>query len=209
MKIIFMGTPLFAVNILESLATQHEILMVVTQPDQGTKNKPLIPAVKTWALNHHFELRQPPKIATLTEEILSLPVDLIVTAAYGQFIPLKILHHPRFQSINVHGSLLPKYRGGAPIQRAIMNGDKETGISIIRMVKRMDAGPILAQQALPILDSDNQDSLFSKLSELGAKMILRTIEELQNNPLLNKQNKWVRLHNQEKECYSGSSNSIP
>ncbi|MGD9887498.1 MAG: methionyl-tRNA formyltransferase [Bacilli bacterium] len=184
MNIIFMGTPFFAVEILEKLYSNHHILMVVSQPDQGTKNKPLIPPVKTWALEHNLLVRQPEKVSLLEKEILSMPVHLIVTAAYGQFIPLKILNHPLYKSINVHGSLLPKYRGGAPIQRAIMNGESQTGISIIRMVKQMDAGPILAKQVIPILSSDNQDSMFLKLSELGAEMILPVIDKIEANEIV-------------------------
>ncbi|MGD9605219.1 MAG: methionyl-tRNA formyltransferase [Bacilli bacterium] len=179
MKIIFMGTPMFAVKILEKLYSQHEIMMVITQPDQASrKGKLLIPPVKTWAMEHQLLIKQPEKIATITNEILNMPVDLIVTAAYGQFIPQKIIDFPTFRSINVHGSLLPKFRGGAPIQRAIINAEKESGISIIRMVKKMDAGNILAKQTIPILQSDNTDSMFTKLSELGADMILPLIDQL-------------------------------
>lgn len=180
-----MGTPMFAVKILSEINKYHEVLMVITQPDQRiSASKTMVPLVKTWAVEHHLLVKQPENIRDMINEIMSMDVDLIVTAAYGQFIPLQILNHPKYQSINVHGSLLPKYRGGAPIQRAIINGEKETGISIIRMTKKMDAGAILATNAIPILDSDNQDSLFEKLSDLGSKMILPVIEHIKSQNIV-------------------------
>lgn len=180
-----MGTPMFAVKILSEIHKYHEVLMVITQPDQRiSASKTMVPLVKTWAVEHHLLVKQPENIRDMINEIMSMDVDLIVTAAYGQFIPLQILNHPKYQSINVHGSLLPKYRGGAPIQRAIINGDAETGISIIRMTKKMDAGAILAANAIPILDSDNQDSLFEKLSDLGSKMILPVIEQIKSQNIV-------------------------
>lgn len=181
MKIIFMGTPNFAVPILERIASKHEILLVVTQPDQYHKRKRtyLPTPVKEWALVNRLEVFQPEKIKQGVDKILSYDVDLIVTAAYGQFIPKVILEHPKYRSINVHGSLLPKYRGGAPIQRAIINGEEKTGISIIYMESKMDAGDILKMAEIPILDIDNQDTMFEKLSYLGRDLILDIIDDIE------------------------------
>lgn len=181
MKIIFMGTPNFAVPILERISSKHEVLLVVTQPDQYHKRKRtyLSTPVKEWALANGLEVFQPEKIKQGVDKLLSYDVDLIVTAAYGQFIPKVILEHPKYRSINVHGSLLPKYRGGAPIQRAIMNGEEKTGISIIYMESKMDAGDILQMAEIPILDIDNQDTMFEKLSYLGRDLILDVIDDLE------------------------------
>ncbi len=180
-----MGTPLFAVKILEKLNSAHEVVLVVTQPDQFNHRKKqfAFPAVKEWALAHDLRVIQPEKIKTAAEIIQAAEPELIVTAAYGQFIPSGILECPRLKSINVHGSLLPKYRGGAPIQRAIMDGCSETGISVIRMTAKMDAGEILAQKKIPIMDTDNQETIFEKLSALGAEMILPVIEGLKRGDL--------------------------
>ncbi|NLD26543.1 MAG: methionyl-tRNA formyltransferase [Acholeplasmataceae bacterium] len=181
MKIIFMGTPQFAVPILEKIATAHEIILVVTQPDTFIRNKKkwLYSPVKTWALAQDLPVFQPEKIKDEAARILQEEVDLIVTAAYGQFIPKVLLEHPRHKAINVHGSLLPKYRGGAPIQRALINGDTKTGITIMYMSPKMDAGDIISQREIEILKSDNQDRLFERLSQLGSEMILPAIEEIE------------------------------
>lgn len=183
MKIIFMGTPQFAVPIANEILKKHEIVLVVTQPDQyNYKKKSVVYSpVKTWAINNDIPIFQPIKIKQEKEEIFKYDVDLIVTAAYGQIIPVDILHYPRFKSINVHGSLLPKYRGGAPIQRAIMNGDVKTGITIMYMEKKMDAGDIIRVNEIPITEKDNQDSMFEKLSLLGKEMILDVIEDIEND----------------------------
>ncbi|MDD4000670.1 MAG: methionyl-tRNA formyltransferase [Bacilli bacterium] len=181
MKIVFMGTPEFAVPILEKLDSVHEIVLVVAQPDSYNqrKKKYLFSPVKEYALKRNLPLFQPENIKEEKKVILDLEIDLIVTAAYGQFIPKVILNHPRFQAINVHGSLLPKYRGGAPIQRALINGEEKTGISIIYMTAAMDAGDILMKREIPILDFDTADSLFSKLSLLGSEMILEVVSQLE------------------------------
>ena len=191
MKIIFMGTPIFGMKILEALTSKHEIVLVVTQPDQYNKRKKglVAPPVKQWALDNGLEVIQPESIKTEVERIKFLDVDLIVTAAYGQFIPTKILNHPRYKSINVHGSLLPKYRGGAPIQRAIINGEDKTGISIIYMGAKMDAGDIIKKEAIDILEVDTQDTIFEKLSVLGSKLVLEAIDEIEQGTVtLEKQN---------------------
>ncbi|HHX80051.1 MAG TPA: methionyl-tRNA formyltransferase [Acholeplasmataceae bacterium] len=181
MKIVFMGTPEFAVPILEKIQSQHEVILAVTQPDtyNQRKRKIIYSPVKEFALKHGLPLFQPESIKTEKEKILNLEVDLIVTAAYGQFVPKVLLEHPRYKAINVHGSLLPKYRGGAPIQRAIMNGEETTGISIIYMTPKMDAGDIIMKREIPILDEDTSDTMFEKLSSLGSEMILEAICSLE------------------------------
>lgn len=185
MNVIFMGTPEFAVPILEEIKKVHNITLVVTQPDTfNIKKKEMVyNPVKKWALNNNIEIFQPEKIKLDYEKILSTPCDIIVTAAFGQIIGEEVLNYPRLKAINVHGSLLPKHRGGAPIQRAIINGDAVTGITIMYMEKRMDAGDILLQAELPILDSDNQDTVFNKLSLLGASLINDVIEKLDKNEI--------------------------
>lgn len=180
MKIIFMGTPDFAVRILDEINKHFEVILVVTQPDTYNYKKKTYEysKVKSYAIEHNLKVFQPENIKNEVDYFLGLDVDLIVTAAYGQFIPKKILDHPKYRAINVHGSILPKYRGGAPIQRAIMNGEVETGITIMYMDKRMDAGDILRIEKIPILEEDTQDSMFEKLSILGSRMIVDVINEL-------------------------------
>lgn len=176
-----MGTPQFAVPILAEIAKVHDVILVVTQPDQYhfRRKEIVFSPVKEWAVAHQYPVFQPVKIRQEYQPILDLEADLIVTAAYGQFVGENVLQHPRYKAINVHGSLLPKYRGGAPIQRALMNGDDKTGITMIYMAKKMDAGDILAQQEIDILDCDNQDTLFAKLSDLAATMINAVLVDLE------------------------------
>src|SRR5690606_27150774 len=188
MKIIFMGTPDFAVRILDEINKNFEVVLVVTQPDTYNyrKKKYEYSPVKFYALEHNLEIFQPESIKKEADYILGLDVDLIVTAAYGQFVPKKILDHPKYRAINVHGSILPKYRGGAPIQRAIINGDAETGITIMYMDRRMDAGDILRIEKIPILDEDTQDTMFEKLSILGSKMIVDVINDLRMGKIIDR-----------------------
>ena len=185
MKIIFMGTPDFAVPILERIACCHEVVLVVTQPDTySPRKRRFLPSpVKEFALVKGLALLQPESIKKEAEAIMSRPCDLIVTAAYGQFVPKRLLEFPKYGAINVHGSLLPKYRGGAPIQRALMNGEEKTGISIIYMTPKMDAGDILMQREIAISEADDADSLFRKLSLLGSEMILEAIEGLEKGTI--------------------------
>ncbi|MBO4667979.1 MAG: methionyl-tRNA formyltransferase [Bacilli bacterium] len=185
MNVIFMGTPEFSVPILDEISKKHNISLVVTQPDTyNIKKKEMVYSpVKKWALDHDVKVFQPEKIRLDYDTIINTPCDIIVTAAYGQIVPTAVLDYPRLKAINVHGSLLPKYRGGAPIQRAIINGDKETGITIMYMAPKMDAGDILYQEKLPILDSDIQDTIFSKLSLLAASFINDVIDKLDKGEL--------------------------
>lgn len=182
MKIIFMGTPKFSVPILEKILEKHEVVLVVTQPDTYNHRKKMdvYSPVKECAIKNNLKIFQPISIKEEKDIILNTECDLIVTSAYGQFIPEVILKHPKYNSINVHASLLPKHRGGAPIQRALINGDEKTGISIMYMEKKMDAGDIISQKELQILDSDNQDILFSRLSDLACEMILDAISDIEN-----------------------------
>ena len=181
MKIIFMGTHQFAVKILEKILEKHEVVLVVTQPDSYVGRKKILTpsAVKTCAIEHGLKVFQPEKLNSEKEVILNTECDLIVTAAYGQIIGMKILEHPRYKSINVHGSLLPKYRGGAPIQRAVINGDEKTGITIMYMSKGMDEGDIIAQEECEILNTDTSGDVFDKLSTLGSEMILDVIDQIE------------------------------
>lgn len=189
MKIVFLGTPEFGVDILNALVLKHEVVLVVTQQDKLVGRKQIItaPPVKVRAQELGIEVFQPESIRKEYEYIINnFEYDLIVSAAYGQIVGMKLLNSPKYRSINVHASLLPKGRGGAPIQRAIMNGDKETGISIMYMEKGMDTGDVLAQEKIEILDTDTKETLFKKLGALGAKMINETIDNIEKgniNPI--------------------------
>ena len=183
-KVIFMGTPEFSTGVLKRLIDDEtvEVIAVVTQPDRAIGRKKVITPtpVKVVALEHDIPVYQPEKLSGSQEleELMQLDADLIVTAAYGQFLPTKFLNFPRFGAVNVHASLLPKYRGGAPIHYAIINGDKETGVTIMRMVAKMDAGAIISQRAIPITSEDDVASMFEKLSVVGADLLIETLPAL-------------------------------
>ncbi|MDH6364289.1 methionyl-tRNA formyltransferase [Enterococcus sp. PF1-24] len=182
-KVVFMGTPAFSVPILEGLIDAgYEILAVVTQPDRPVGRKRVItpPPVKAAAVKHGLPVLQPEKISGSPEmaEIITLAPDLIVTAAFGQFLPEKLLQAPKYYPVNVHASLLPKYRGGAPVHYAVMNGETETGVTIMEMIKKMDAGGIFAQEKLAITDSDDVGTMFDKLSLLGRELLLATLPKI-------------------------------
>lgn len=182
-KIVFMGTPAFSVPILEGLvAAGYEVLAVVTQPDRPVGRKRVLtpPPVKAAAVQLGLEVLQPEKISGSPEmaRIQELAPDLIVTAAFGQFLPEKLLQVPRFGAVNVHASLLPKYRGGAPVHYAIINGDDKTGVTIMEMIKKMDAGAIYSQAELAITKQDDVGTMFDKLSLLGRELLLETLPQL-------------------------------
>ena len=181
MKNIFMGTPNFAVPSLEALNEKYEVVLVVSQPAKPEGRKGILknPPVALKALELGIQLFQPEHIKNEYEYFKNIKADMIVTAAYGQFIPTKILNLYK-KCINVHGSLLPHHRGGAPIQRAIINGDKKTGVTIMEMVKKMDAGRMYASSEIPILDSDNNSSLFEKLAIIGKNLLMENIEDIYN-----------------------------
>lgn len=183
-SVVFMGTPEFAVPILQSLIDnpEYDIQAVLTQPDHhiGRKRTLHQSPVKELAEQYNIEVLQPAKLSKSPEmeKIINLQPDLMITAAYGQFLPTKLLAAAKIAAINVHGSLLPKYRGGAPIQYSIINGDKETGVSIMYMVKKMDAGDIISQRSIPIEDTDDSGTMFKKLSLLGRDLLLETLPKL-------------------------------
>lgn len=187
-KIIFMGTPAFSVPILEGLIEQnYEILAVVTQPDRPVGRKKVITPtpVKEAAVKHDLLVLQPEKISGSPEmeKIIGLEPDLIVTAAFGQFLPEKILQAPKLGAINVHASLLPKYRGGAPVHYSIIEGEKETGVTIMEMIKKMDAGDILSQRAIPIKKKDDVGTMFDRLSLVGKELLLDTLPKIIANEI--------------------------
>lgn len=180
-RIIFMGTPDFAVEMLNVLLQENmDVVAVVTQPDKpvGRKHEIKPTPVKAKALEHGIFVMQPEKIGNIAAEIEALKPDLIVTCAYGQFIPQRILETPVFGSINVHASLLPEYRGGAPIHKSILDGKGKTGISIMRMVKRMDAGDVMSQVEVDIGDDDTVGTLHDKLQRAGADLLKASLELL-------------------------------
>ncbi|MDW8544504.1 methionyl-tRNA formyltransferase [Staphylococcus sp. KG4-3] len=183
-KIIFMGTPDFSTKVLEILIAEHNVIAVVTQPDRpvGRKRTLTPPPVKEVAVKHGLPVYQPEKLAQSEdlEKLIALDADLIVTAAFGQILPESLLNAPKLGAINVHASLLPKYRGGAPIHQAIIDGQKETGISIMYMVKKLDAGDIISQRAIAIEDQDDVGSMHDKLSFLGADLLKETLPSIIN-----------------------------
>ena len=180
-KVVFMGTPSFSVPILEALIEDAtiEIVAVVSQPDRKVGRKQVLtpPPVKELALEHGLLVLQPERI-TGSEEmqtIIDLKPDLIITAAYGQYVPTKLLNAPTHRSINVHASLLPKYRGAAPIHYAVLKGDNVTGVTIMYMEKEMDAGNIISQKEISITADDDTGTLFEKLSILGRDLLIETL----------------------------------
>ncbi len=180
-RVIFMGTPEFSVHILNRLSTlECEIVGVISQPDRKVGRKQILTQtpVKTRALDLGYLVIQPEKIGDAFETIVQLKPDLIVTCAYGQFIPERLLKLPIFGSVNIHASLLPKYRGGAPIHMAIMQGETESGITLMRMVKKMDAGDILYQAKCPILITDTVQDLHDRLAVLGANLLEEHFKDL-------------------------------
>ena len=180
-----MGTPEFSVPVLEVLIENYQVVGVVTQPDKevGRHHEIKPTPVKEVALKNNILVLQPQRIKKEYQEILDLKADLIVTCAYGQMIPKEILEAPKYGCINVHASLLPKLRGGAPIHRAIINNETRTGITIMYMVEKMDAGDILAQEETPILKEDNVGILHDRLSKMGAKLLIETIPDLINGKI--------------------------
>ena len=187
-KIVFMGTPAFSVPVLEGLIEAgYEIQAVVTQPDRPVGRKRILtaPPVKEAALKHDLPVLQPEKISGSEEmeQVIALAPDLIVTAAFGQFLPERLLQAPKMGAVNVHASLLPKYRGGAPVHYAIINGEKEAGVTIMEMIKKMDAGGIYSQRSVPITAKDDVGTMFDKLSQVGKELLLETLPEILSGEL--------------------------
>ena len=188
MKIIFMGTPDFAAASLEALiASRHEIQAVVTQPDKpkGRKGELTPSPVKVIAKREGIKVYQPLKVRDeeFVKTLRAYNPDVMVVVAFGQIIPLSILKMPKYGCVNIHGSLLPKYRGAAPIQWAVLDGEKETGITTILMDEGIDTGDILLKKTIKIEADETSGSLFDKLMALGAKTILETLDELEKGNL--------------------------
>lgn len=182
-KIVFMGTPDFSVPILQQIIEDgYEVIGVVTQPDRPVGRKKVLtpPPVKVEAVKQGIPVLQPEKIRHSEElsKILALKPDLIVTAAFGQILPKELLDAPKFGCINVHASLLPELRGGAPIHYAIMQGKKKTGVTIMYMVEKLDAGDMLSKVEVPIAEDDNVGTLHEKLSAAGANLLSETLPRL-------------------------------
>ena len=184
MRIVFMGTPDFAVGSLQALCEsgKHEILAVVTQPDRpkGRGNKLLQTPVKEYALAQGLTVYQPQKVKTpeFVELLHELQLELIVVAAFGQFLSKEILELPKYGCINVHASLLPKYRGAAPIQYAIIKGEKESGVTIMQMDIGMDTGAMLDKVVVPIAENTTMGELHDALREQGAALLLEVIDKI-------------------------------
>lgn len=185
MNIVYMGTPEFSVGPLRELIKEYNVSLVVTQPDRkvGRKQEIKFSPVKEFALENNIEVFQPEKIRKEYQYILDKKPDLIITCAYGQIIPKEILDYPKYKCINIHASLLPKYRGGAPIHHAIINGDEYTGITIMYMDEAMDSGDILYQEKIKIEENDNVGTMFNKLSDLGSKMIIDFLPKFLNGEI--------------------------
>jgi methionyl-tRNA formyltransferase len=184
MKIAFWGTPVFAVPILKKLInSKHEILFVVTQPDKpvGRKQTLTPPPIKLIALENNIKFFQPEKVASpeFISEYKKYEIDLNLIVAFGQILPDEIIYHPKHHSINIHASLLPKYRGASPINWAIINGDSETGITYQFIEKKLDAGDIIYQEKIKIESSDNSITLSEKLSQLSSETVLKVLDMIE------------------------------
>lgn len=180
LRVIFMGTPSFAVPVLKKLIENTNVIMTVCQPDKekDRKGNIVFPEIKKLSNEFNIEVYQPARIKEDFQYIIDKQPDIIITCAYGQILPTQLLEYPKYGCINVHGSLLPKLRGGAPIHHAIINGDKTTGMTIMYMDKKMDAGDIISQESVNILESDNLDSLYEKMSNVGANLLIKTLPSI-------------------------------
>jgi methionyl-tRNA formyltransferase len=188
MRIIFFGTPFFAVpSLLALLRSEAEVVAVVTQPDKpkGRNRIPTSPPVKDVALNNGIVVLQPSTMrdSAFLERLKNVNPDIIVVVAYGKILPPHILHLPAYGCINVHASLLPKYRGAAPIQWAIINGEKQTGITTMLMDEGLDTGDILLQKVVDITDDDTSESLSRRLADIGASLLVSTVDNLSDSSL--------------------------
>ena len=189
MRVVFMGTPDFAVQSLNALVDAgHEVTAVITQPDRpkGRGNKMAFPEVKTRALELGLPVHQPDSVKdeAFLELLKSYNPEVIVVVAFGRILPQAVLDLPPYGCVNVHGSLLPEYRGAAPIQRAVLDGRKETGVTTMRMDIGMDTGDMLLQATLPITDEDTTGTMFDKLAELGGKVLIDTLAGLENGTVV-------------------------
>lgn len=184
-KIVFFGTPSFTVKFLESLRSNgFDIVMIVTNPDRksGRGMEVSEPAPKIWALENGIDVRQPEKIdGDFIEELVETKPDLFVVIAYGKILPEKLITIPKFGTINVHYSLLPKYRGATPVESAILNGDEMTAVTIQQMRFKLDSGPIIAQKEIGIEENDTTPSLLNKLNKEAVDILPETIKNIFNN----------------------------
>ena len=219
MKVIFMGTPKFSVPILETLIENYNVVLVVTSPDAPVGRKKIMTAspIKELALKNNISVFQPIKIRNDFNIIKEINPDLIITCAYGQILSEELLNIPRLGCINIHASLLPKYRGGAPIHYALMNGDSQTGITLMYMDKGMDSGDMIVKEAIKIEANDNLETLSDKLSLLGAKMIInhlpsiiegtnkrekQNINEVTFSPIIKRADELINFHKTNDEVYN-------
>lgn len=179
-KVIFMGTPDFAVPVLKNLIENTNVILVVTQPDKKVGRHQTLEStpIKKVALENNIEVFQPTKIKEEYDKIIEKNPDIIITCAYGQIIPKVLLDYPKYKCINVHASLLPKLRGGAPLHKSIIYGYTETGVTIMYMAEGMDSGDIIAQEKVKIEDTDNVGTIHDKLSVLGANLLLKTLPSI-------------------------------
>ena len=179
-RVIFMGTPEFSVPVLEMLIKETNVIEVVTQPDSyvGRHHELKFSPVKEVAVKNNIKVFQPEKIRNDYQSILDENPDIIITCAYGQIIPTILLETPKYKAINVHASLLPKLRGGSPLHRAIINGYKETGITIMYMAPGMDDGDIITQESIEIKDTDNVGIIHDELSIMGRDLLLKTLPSI-------------------------------
>jgi methionyl-tRNA formyltransferase len=188
MRIIFAGTPAFASRALDAiLRAGHEVVLVLTQPDRpaGRGMKPAASDVKQLAVEHGLDVRQPTSLKDrgVQAVLATLKADVMVVAAYGLLLPKTVLDTPRHGCLNIHASLLPRWRGAAPIQRALLAGDKTTGISIMQMDEGLDTGDVLLEEVVPIADDDTAQTLHDKLAELGASLIVEALAHLSQGTL--------------------------
>lgn len=191
MKIAYMGTPDFAVPPLTRLIeSPHEVVLVVTQPSRprGRGRKVVDPPVKTLADEHGIPVLQPESLKTsgddgvrIEDRVRELGVDLIVVVAFGMLLPQSLLDVPPLGAVNIHGSLLPAYRGAAPVQRCIMDGCQETGVTIMKVVRKLDAGPMIAQERIEIHEDDDARSVTDLLSVLGADLLIRVLDDIEKS----------------------------
>ena len=187
MRVLFMGTPDFAEAVLEKTAEKHEIALVVTQPDRvnGRGGSVTYSPVKEWALSHEVPVFQPEKIRD-PEAVATLQgfsFDVGVVAAYGQILPPAVLDLPKFGCVNVHASLLPKYRGAAPIQWAVINGDEVSGVTTMQMGPGLDDGDILLKEEVKLAPDETGGSLFDRLAVVGGDLLVRTLDEMEKGTL--------------------------
>lgn len=194
LKVIFMGTPEFCVPILEELIDKTNVIAVVTQPDKevGRKREISFSPIKKVALDHNIKVLQPVKIKEEYSDVINLNPDIIITCAYGQIVPLAILNCPKYGCINVHASLLPKLRGGAPIHKAIIYGYEKTGVTIMYMDKGMDTGDMISKCEVKIEDNDTASSLHDKLSAISVHLLMETLPSI-----INKTNKREKQNDDE------------